>query len=179
MCYFVLTNNGRVVSRTTVQHITCTELDSVPIKTLLHSFDANIKETLNDSNHILPQSDKVFYLDDVQPNEADAVEEDVDVVDNYFNEAFDEYLNAEVYLPFQGEIIKRQKGKDGNPIGIRNENPLKSSRKYLVGFGDGLEVEYDANTIAENLYSQCDLEGKQHLVFVAIVYHRKTARHVK
>ena len=38
---------------------------------------------------------------------------------------------------------------------------------------DGIPHEYVANTIAENLYSQVDSEGRQQLIFEEIIDHQK------
>ena len=49
--------------------------------------------------------------------------------DDYTPEAYDEYLTAEVLLPNMGEITKakvvgRKRDANGNPIGVRNSNPI-------------------------------------------------------
>ena len=53
------------------------------------------------------------------------------------------------------------KGLDGKPIGTYNTNPLLDTRKYLVRFKSGEEDELMANAVAENIYSQCDPQGRQ------------------
>jgi len=52
---------------------------------------------------------------------------------------------------------------DGNPIGVRNNNPILDTREYEVEMPDGSTAAYAANVIAENLFSQVDSEGRQHL----------------
>ena len=39
----------------------------------------------------------------------------------------------------------------------------------MVEFPDGAEMEYSANTIAEAMFTQYDLEGNQHLLMDSIV----------
>jgi hypothetical protein len=95
-----------------------------------------------------------------------------DVPDDYF----DQYLNAEVILPKGDRMltgkVKRRKVDDLNvPIGHRHLNPLLDTRTYLVEFPDGAELEYSANTIAENMYAQCDIVGNQWLLMDAIIDH--------
>ena len=43
----------------------------------------------------------------------------------------------------------------------------------MVEFPDGAEKEYSANKIAEAMFSQCDLDGKQHLLLDSIVDFKK------
>ena len=42
-------------------------------------------------------------------------------------------------------------------------------REYEVEIIDGMTERYSANIVAENIYSQCDLEGNQYLVLKEIV----------
>ena len=46
------------------------------------------------------------------------------------------------------------------------------TREYEVEFIDGTTERYSANIVAENIYSQCDLEGNQYLVLKEIVDHK-------
>jgi hypothetical protein len=50
----------------------------------------------------------------------------------------------------RGQVIKRVKGEDGQPIGKRYVNPILDSRMYTIQLSDGLHHELSAN-IAENL----------------------------
>jgi len=71
-----------------------------------------------------------------------------------------------------GRVIKRSQDDNDNPTGRRHNNPLLDTRQYEVQFGDSSTAEYSANIIAENLFSQCDHEGRQNLVFKEIVDHQ-------
>ena len=75
----------------------------------------------------------------------------------------------------RGRVIKRARGEDGNPIGIRNTNPILDTREYEVELPDGSITEYAANVIAENLYSQVDSEGRQYVYLSEIIDHEKDA----
>ena len=71
--------------------------------------------------------------------------------------------------------VKRRKlNEDGEFIGKANSNPILDTRVYEVQFPDGSEAEFAANTIAENMYTQCDFNGNQYLLMEAIVDHKKT-----
>ena len=60
---------------------------------------------------------------------------------------YDSMINAEIMIPkgngmIVGKVIKRAKGEDGNPIGLRNSNPLLDTREYEVLMPDGATVSY-------------------------------------
>ena len=57
--------------------------------------------------------------------------------------------------------------------GKANANPILDTRTYEVEFPDGTTAEYSANVIAQNMYSQCDVEGNQYLLLKEIVDWRK------
>ena len=57
------------------------------------------------------------------------------------------------------KVLKRNKDFDGKPIGIANKNPLLDTREYICEYPDGTLDTYHANTIAENIWSQCDNDG--------------------
>jgi hypothetical protein len=62
---------------------------------------------------------------------------------------------------------------DGKPIGVANSNPLLDTREYICEYPDGTLDTYHANTIAENLWSQCDSEGNEFMLYKEIIDHRK------
>lgn len=62
---------------------------------------------------------------------------------------------------------------DGTLIDRANVNPLLDTRQYQVELEDGTNDAYLANIIAENLYLQCDSEGRELLSFKEICDHRK------
>jgi hypothetical protein len=60
---------------------------------------------------------------------------------------------------------------DGTVRGRANANPMLDTRAYEIEFPDGRIDEYTANVIAENMYSQCDIEGRQYSLMEGIIYH--------
>ena len=54
-------------------------------------------------------------------------------------------------------------------MGTPHENPMMDTRKYIVEFPDGLEAEYSANIIAENMWTQCDVEGNEYQLMESII----------
>ena len=181
MCYWILKPNGHVLARTTVQHVPDLDLKKDEVKEKLQDFDNAVAVRLNDHSFLLPNVGGM-YLDDIDDDdyegERDKISYDAPEQDDYTPEAYDQYLGAELLLPHgdemvTGRVVKRARGQDGNPIGIRNPNPLLDTREYVVEFLDGSTAEYGANIIAENLFSQVDSEGNQYLLLKEIVSHRK------
>mgnify|MGYP003334491099 CR=1 FL=1 len=79
-------------------------------------------------------------------------------------------------------VIKRRKDKEGNPVGIANNNPILDTREYVVEFMDGHEETMAANLIAEHLFSQVDDDGNCQVLLDEIIDHRvdtKIAVHEK
>jgi hypothetical protein len=111
------------------------------VKAKMLELDLAVKEKIGDSvgNEdidegligLFPEVPEDIFLPDndhedlVPVDHADAVPE----ADSFTPEAYDEYLTAEVLLPNMGEMTKakvvgRKRDADGNPIGLRNANPL-------------------------------------------------------
>jgi hypothetical protein len=188
MTYWVLTETGNVIARSTVQHITQSDMSQEASKRKLQRFDEAVTNRFADEHFVIMEPD-VFYLEDVEAPEpvvhgvvpqddeyGDMIQEprpDVDDVDTY-----DRYLNAEIMIERDGEpvrarVVKRARADTGAPIGRAHANPLFDTREYDCIFDDGTTDRYTANIIAENLYSQCDSEGRSFLVLKEIVDHAK------
>lgn len=87
----------------------------------------------------------------------------------YTPETYDRLLSAEVILPEENllvpaPVINRKHDSD-DPIGVALKNPVLDTKIYEVQFPDGHVEEYAANVIAENIYSQVDIQGNCHLIF--------------
>ena len=74
----------------------------------------------------------------------------------------------------QGRVRKRDRDKDGNPIGRENQNPILDSREYFVEFKDGTEAELASNAIAKSMYAQCDPDGNTYVLFDYITNFRQS-----
>jgi hypothetical protein len=68
-------------------------------------------------------------------------------------------------------VEERRKDPFGNPIGKAHANPLLDTREYLVELEDKSEETYFANVMAENLWSQCNEEGREFSILKEIVDH--------
>ncbi len=69
-------------------------------------------------------------------------------------------------------VVKRKTDALGIPIGTQHPNPLLDTREYEVELEDGTYDSFFANTIAENLWSQCDADGRQFNIIRGIIGHK-------
>jgi hypothetical protein len=159
MCYYILVSNGKVISRTSVQHVTKLEMMQYEIKQKMEAFNNEVQGPLQnkgfDCRH---KMENAFYInnedvDEVEPEEPTGIDE----ADTFTPEAYDEYIGAQVMLPYQvgriqGTITEQSKGNDGNPI---------DTRRHKIELSDGTTEEYNASVIAKNLFSQVDSDGCQ------------------
>ena len=135
---------------------------------------------------LYPQIPDDIFLPDAESGDHEPVD-GADILheaDDFTPEAYDEYLMAEVLLPYMGEMTKakvvgRKRNADGNPIVLRNANPLLDTRQYEVEFADGATDVFTANLIAENIYSQVDAEGNSYSIMSEIVDHESDGSVVK
>jgi hypothetical protein len=188
MCYWVIPVSGVVLARNTVQHVTPLELQVPELQDQVKEFDIALRERLSDLNFVISGMEEAsgFYLPDIYHMKefADSVtvprdgDETQPEQDSFTPEGYENMIYAEIMIPkgdgtIVGKVIKRAKGEDGKPIGLRNSNPLLDTREYKVLMPDGGTVSYTASVIAENLYSQVDSEGRQFLMLDKISDHRK------
>jgi hypothetical protein len=181
MCYWVINENGNVLARTTVQHVPEIDLRTDLVRKKAEDFEKNLVNRLDDANFLADDAEaQGFYMEDIIFDDLDdeeMVEKNAIEQDDFTDDAYDQYIGAELLLPHgddmvHGKVIKRARG-DGNPIGRRNMNPILDTREYEVELPDGSVSEYTANTIAENIYSQIDSEGRQFVIMSEIIDHKK------
>ena len=63
MSYWILTEAGRVIARTTVQRITNLELTTDEVKQRCTQYDQRVAEILSDANHIVPHGEDIVLQD--------------------------------------------------------------------------------------------------------------------
>jgi hypothetical protein len=184
LSYWVMDKRGQVYARTSVQCVMDDELKVDTTMKLFNDMDDSINNTLDGDQHFT--SMQVTADDYVMEHVDDDIPEpmfgkylpDVDNIDR--TDGYDEYVGAQMTFDLGGEtglrgtVVKRAKGDDGKPVGVRNNNPILDTRRYTVRLLDGSEQELAANQIAENLYSQVNEHGQQELLFREIVNHRNT-----
>jgi hypothetical protein len=103
------------------------------------------------------------YIDDVK---------DEDDVNTY-----DQYVGAHVRVPIgdeirSGKVVWSKRELDGTVRGQANANSMMDTITNEIEFPDGHSDEYTANVIAENMYAQCDIEGRQYNLMEGIVDHK-------
>lgn len=64
MTYWVLTESGRAIARSTVQHVTITDMATDAIRDRVSHFDATLLTRLSDDNFQIERPHSVFYLQD-------------------------------------------------------------------------------------------------------------------
>jgi hypothetical protein len=94
--------------------------------------------------------------------------------------AGDNYVNASLMLPCgnllaHGTVIGRKRDAQGDPIGNANANPIMDSRIYRVEFD---VCELTANIIAEYMYTSCDADGNEYILFDSFVDFKSNRRAV-
>jgi hypothetical protein len=177
MTYWILTDKNTVIARSSVKSLEDYECRDPAIISQQERFTAKIL----DRHQISPGLTEPFVMVDdkyeLGPDEEAGVYTTPEA-DDFTPKSYDEYLLAQVSLPIdgdllRGEVIRRTRDPNGRPIGTRNTNPILDTREYDVQFPDGTVRSYIANTIAENLYSQVDAEGRSFTIFDEIIDHKK------
>ena len=178
-----MTNAAHVIARSTVQHITVSDMATEAIRDRVSTFDTELSTRLNDKNFQLNHPNPVFYLQDDPDYDALATDDiplDAEYGDIEY-ETFDQYLYSEFMVNRDGEaamakVVKRARDNNGNPIGKRNTNPLLDTREYECELEDVSIIMYHANLIAENIFAQCDDDGWRHAVLAEIIDHKVDKR---
>ena len=187
MTYHILKSNGQVVVRSTVRSLTQAEIETE--RDSRRDFDAEITRRLGpgaqreDFDDIDLTPEYPYYDDadssDDESGDEDGIEGTADEELEPTPEWGDQYLNVELNFPLggemaQGQVQSRKRDNDGNPIGRAHANPILDTREYVVKFANGEEAELTANAIAQSMYSQCDPDGNQYVLFNSIVDWRRS-----
>ena len=179
----ILIANGQVLRRNTFRHLKPEEVESDDIKKLKDEFTANINRKLGPAvspeeiREVKAVTPEYEAYDDDEPKD-EAYEPDVFQRLEHDAEVFDGYILSQVRLPrgddfMLGTVKNRVKDHNDDPVGLSNANPILDSRLYDVEFPDGAILDYAANVIAENLYSQVDSDGRQYMLLNSIVDHER------
>ena len=195
MCYWILTQKGTVLSRSTVQRVTYLESQTEEVRNIFNEFDNRIKDKFK-------TGDRGFEGDKPNPEDwSDFLEEDpefreefnrvynntdIKEADEYTPEVGDDtYVNMELALPRDdtgptfAKVTKRVRDANGNPIGKAHDNPILDTRIYEVEYLDGRKESLAANAIAANMFAQIDEHGNRTMLFDSIVDHRVDGTEIK
>ena len=182
MAMYILKDNGEVIIRTTLRHLTEEEKQSKIETESKLNFDKRIKERLGDalSDEDLP--DYITPTFDPYSDKDGNVESAAEEVDNIAD--YDKYIASKIILPTEGEYLQkatvmgRVKDGSGRAKGTYHPNPQVDSREYEVMFDDGTTKEFAANVIAENLISVSGDESHSNHFLNEIIDHRTNGKAV-
>ena len=183
MCYWLMPVSGVPIVNTTVQHVTAEDLRNPDIQSRVDDFSTRLDQRLDDSNFVLPGNDIDYYYQTdqytVDYENGDLKEDgqpDADSVDDYDKLVGATFLLDPINNPgnvaTKATVIRRKTDAQGKPLGKAHANPLLDTREYIVELEDGTYDSYFANTIAENLFTQCDAEGREFSVVREIIDHK-------
>ena len=196
MCYWLITESGQIISKSSVQHVIKDDFLNPNVKETIEKFNNKLAERLDDSNHQveLPDGAEKYKLPDVPlpddleyerderniPSDAEYGDMLVDERPEDDNEdMIDKYLNMELTMDAGtntargARVVKRARTEDGKAIGTAHSNPMLDTRAYEIEFADGTRDKITANIIAENMYAQVDDHGKSFLLLDEIQDHKK------
>jgi hypothetical protein len=190
LCYWILPASGRVISRTTVQHVLESEMETPDVQNLVKSYNEQLSRILGDNDVVLDMDGFHAFINEDEPDPFQEVAEETDVtpdidavVDNTDAEraadTYHSYVGAEVILPDatgnrrMARVLRRVQGNVNNDNQSVITNPLLDTSVFEVQFPDGTVDRLNANVIAENLLSQVDEQGRQFQVLSEIVEHQK------
>ena len=196
MSYWILTQNGRVISCTTVQRLTNLEKQTDEWKERMrldnNAIEQNIVQVNNDEinindvprwNHLsLHEEDEAFRNEFQRIINDDSIKD----ADLLLEDESGQYTNMEIGLP-RGEdgqleravVKKRVIDVDGKPFGKSHSNPLVDSSLYEIEYLDGTIEVMPANLMAENILLQVDEEGRRQQMLDEIIDHKTTHEAVK
>lgn len=173
----LLKDNGNYAYRSTYVALTDDQMKQPDMISRMRAFDSKVAKALGGS--MLPPDFTADATPDYVPYEED--DEGPTTIperDDIDTSTYDPYIGAEVLLPHDGwqrtgKVKKRKRDDSGDLVGRAAHNPILDTREYEVEFPDGSEATYSANVLAQNMLSQCDTEGQQHLLAKHIVDHAK------
>jgi hypothetical protein len=164
-----VTDTGKLVSNSSVQHITRDDYLQEDIKKQINELNKKLEEMLNDKNFLLfNEGFQGMYIEDIEDlmeSHSGAIHEetntpsDEDYGENFPSEqpedddeeAINKYLNAGLILGLgtsnerRGRVVKWARNLEGEPVGCAHNNPLFDTREYDVEFTDGSWEQYQAS----------------------------------
>jgi hypothetical protein len=149
LTYWVLTKAGKVIARSTIQHVTMQEELSEDIAQSIKLFDEMVTERLDDTNFVIDNmihgenilQDEDFETDDPAYGDGSNTLTDAEYrmetkpperkeEDEIETEAYDKFIGAQVTVDFgtdgqkRATVKKRVTDYEGNLVGRKNKNPL-------------------------------------------------------
>jgi hypothetical protein len=78
-----------------------------------------------------------------------------------------------------GKVVQSKRDLDGTVRGRVNANSILDTRNYEIESPDRHSDQYTANVIAENMYAQCYIEGRQYNLMEGIVDNKNDGHTVE
>jgi hypothetical protein len=182
----ILKQNGSVMYRSSVRSLTQDEIQSPTEQKERQELDIAIEEKFGpamnkddfqydpDYAYFVTPTFDCYEDDEVPPSKMPDID---DIKKEHDVDTYDQYFGAHVRVPIgnevrSGKVLRRKHELDGTVRGRTNANPMLDTRTYEIEFPDGSSDEYTDNVIAENMYAQCDIEGRQYNLMEGIIDHR-------
>jgi hypothetical protein len=181
----ILKQNWSIMLRSSVRPLTQDEIQSPTERKERDQFDIAIEDKFgpamnkddfqNDPDYadfVTPTYDCYKY-DEVSPCKMPDID---DIKEEHDYDTYDQYVGAHVRVPIgdeirSGKVVRRKRELDGTVRGRATANSMLDTRTYEIEFPGGRIDEYTANVIAENMYAQCDIEGRQYNLMEGIIDH--------
>jgi hypothetical protein len=96
-------------------------------------------------------------------------EDDIDTYEKYVGENERVPIGNEIR---SGKLVRIKRELDGTVKGRASANSMLDTMIYKIEFPNGRSDEYTANVIVENMYAQCDIEGRPYNLMEGIVDHK-------
>jgi len=190
LCYWILPASGRVLARTTVQHVTLDDMASDEFKRKVEEYNHGLERVVGDDSYVVDgdgfhnfvneDSPDPFDLPVDDPNHLPDIDEIVDQTDaEKAADTYHSFIGAEVIVPDaagnrrMARVLRRV--READPPEGQSTNVFNDRSVYEVQFPDGDVDRLAANVIAENLFSQVDKNGVQFQILHEIVEHQKDA----
>ena len=196
LAYYVATQNGSVVTRSSVSLLSKLELSSSDIMKNIEELTKSIAEKVGDPpidldddnslesdssqrdhDHLFPSLDEgEIKFDDVHQRKNTELDEIIDQDDQLDQRV----IGMRVQLPvddsqyLEGVVANRKRYSTGRYIGKSNPNPIMDTRIFTVKFGEDEYRDFSANVILENLYDQVDDQANSYSILKGITSHRKS-----
>jgi hypothetical protein len=189
----ILKKNGSIMYRTSVRSLTPDEIQYPTENKEREEFDIAIEKKIGASMENNYFKDDPDYADFVTPT-YDCYEDDEvssskipyidDIKEEHDVDTYYQYVGAHVRVPIGGEIrsgkvVRHKRELDGTVRGRANANSMLDTRTYEIEFPDGRSDEYTTNVIAENMYAQCDIEGRKYNLMESIFDHKTDEHAIK
>jgi hypothetical protein len=100
MCYYILTQNGEVISRSSVQHMTIVKRIKEDIQAKTEAYENEVGGCLQDDGfECRHEYENAFYIEDEEEDMEPEEPAETAEADDFTPEGYDEYVGAQVMIP--------------------------------------------------------------------------------